>query len=577
MSRRRSRISSFFEGFEKGYELTNQVLRDFELNDVNKAKAEESQGFTADQGDQLRAAAESGQYDIGVKYKDDGGFDSYTVTPKADPTQTGTVAAQNVTDFMGNRTAGSMGKSEIADARQMARAEVYKKFGDEEKGSRLEQQIADRKRTATNDAWTEKSRARTEADWGRQDAELAKKDAYEKEKRSLFDMSNYADVERHNSQEQSRFQEAMRAYEEAAKRGDTSVAKPTEPQLRRYGAAESLQDQLAGLAFEAKHNKADIGKLGEVTQKMKLMEEEGYSRALEVALNGGNPQQISGAFNATGSMHVKPESLKVTTGEATVRGVKVPTTFVTFVDEKTGKTSTINTAAELAAYKGAKSLLDTQFAVNQDKRAANADGRAGAAANRAANDDAVARKDKTALRAANAELEAATQRGDPGAINAARIKVVEAGGKIGDGGGKDDPSDLQMARAALQARVPGVKDMATALQWARNSREKPMADVRADIYGKALTAKMGNAAEAKRETDAAMEYLFPQVVAEEQAARGGKPGADASKALTSVSEKAVGDARTYLGKASNQEEFNKRVQALRKQGWSDDQIRALAR
>lgn len=507
---------SKWSSFIRGYGIGQRMVEDYdkakkkrELRDVADAEPEEAIGFTADQGDQLRAAAESGQYDIGIKTKEDGTFDSYTVTPKADPTQTGVIAQQGVTDFLGKRTAGSMGAEEVANARQIARAGVYRRHGDDETGSRLEREVREGERAARNDEWTEKTRTRTEAGWKRDDE-------YEAGRVSLFENSNYSDVERTNAQAQSSFRDAMRIYEEAAKRGDTSAVKPTAPQLRRYGSAEALQDQLAGLAFETKHGKADFGKLTEVTKKIRDMEDEGYTRALEVAMNGGKPEQVSGAFNATGSVHIKPESLRLTMGETMVRGVKVPTAFVTFTDEKTGRTSTINAASELAAYKGAKSILDTQFAVNQDKRAANADARAGASAARTAADDAQDRTDKKALRAASAELERATQSGDPAAINAARIKVVEAGGKLGDGSGKDEPSDLQMARAALQARVPGVKDMAGALQWARSSREKPMAEVRADIYAKALAAKTGNAKAASKETDAAMEYLFPQAWAEEQ-------------------------------------------------------------
>lgn len=576
-----SKWNSFSQGFLAGQRIADSIIegrKRRELRDIADAAPEESQGFTADQGDELRAAAESGQYDIGIKTKEDGSFDRYVVTPKADPSQSGEVGMQRVTDFMGDRTAGSMSKEDLAAARQQARADVYKKYGDEDKASQLEQDAINRKRNARNDEWTQKTRARTEADWARQDQELEKKSEYEAGRTSLYESSNYVDVERSNAQAQSAFQAAMRAYEEAAKRGDTSAVKPAAPQLRRYGSAEALQDQLAGLALDTRYGKADFGKLAEVTKKIADMEDEGYTRALEVALNGGRPEQITGAFNATGSVHIKPESLKVAMGETTIRGAKVPTAFVTFTDEKTGATRTINAASEIAAYKGARSILDTQFAVNQDKRATNADRRAASAEARAATNFANDQRDTNALRAAQVELEQATQAGNTDAINAARVKVMQAGGKLSDGGSKDEPADLQMARAALQARVPGVKDMAGALEWVRTSKGKSMADVRADIYGKALAAKMGNAKEAQRETDAAMEYLFPQVTADDGAEAGGSSSGKAgSKPLASVSQKAVGEAKGYLGEAKSQEDFNKRVQALKRQGWTDDQIRALAR
>ena len=143
MSRRRSNgIVSFFDGFNQGYQTVGRVLQDRELRRIASEAPIESQGYTADQGDELRRAAESGQYDIGIKTKEDGTFDSYTVTLKADPSQTRTIAMQGVTDFLGERRAGSMTPSQVDRARTMAQAGVLAKFGNPIEAQRLRQQAA---------------------------------------------------------------------------------------------------------------------------------------------------------------------------------------------------------------------------------------------------------------------------------------------------------------------------------------------------------------------------------------------------------------------------------------------------
>lgn len=143
MSLRRSNgIVSFFDGFNQGYQTVGRVMQDRELRRIATESPIESRGYTAEQGDQLRAAAESGQYDIGIKTKEDGTFDSYTVTPKADPSQTGTIAMQGVTDFLGERRAGRMTDGQVDRARTMAQAGVLAKFGDPIGAQRLRQQAA---------------------------------------------------------------------------------------------------------------------------------------------------------------------------------------------------------------------------------------------------------------------------------------------------------------------------------------------------------------------------------------------------------------------------------------------------
>lgn len=116
-------------GWAAGFRTGSQVGRDAldtyeksklqrELGRVRDATPEQVEGFTAEQGEQLRLAGESGQYDIG--------FDAsgnYTVTPKVGG-ETGTIARGLNTDFLGQRHAGQLSADQIATQRGLGYADV---------------------------------------------------------------------------------------------------------------------------------------------------------------------------------------------------------------------------------------------------------------------------------------------------------------------------------------------------------------------------------------------------------------------------------------------------------------------
>jgi len=162
---------SFARNFAAGQQIAQTALNAFDtarqkrdMGRIVDAKPEESQGFTAEQGEQLRQAADSGQYDIGF----DETSKAYTVTPKADPTQTGQIAQQGVTDFMGSRTAGTMSEGQVSSARQRALAGVIMKT-DPVRGAQMVRDVTrderDDKRFAFEDARNQRQqRLDTETD-----------------------------------------------------------------------------------------------------------------------------------------------------------------------------------------------------------------------------------------------------------------------------------------------------------------------------------------------------------------------------------------------------------------------------
>lgn len=154
---------SFASQFKAGSDIAADLIDTYysakkrrELEDIANEKPQESTGFTADQGDQIRRAAESGQYDIGY----DEAAKAYTVTPKADPSQVGRIQQQGVTDFMGQRTAGTMNEGQINNARQRAMAGVLMK-SDPVQGMRMMRDVTQGERDDQRFDW-EKRRSERE-------------------------------------------------------------------------------------------------------------------------------------------------------------------------------------------------------------------------------------------------------------------------------------------------------------------------------------------------------------------------------------------------------------------------------
>lgn len=167
---------SFINGFMGGMEIarkTGGMINDArdqgELRKIAMEKPEESTGFTAEQGEELKRAADSGQYNVGY----DDAMKAYTVTPKADPTQTGIIAQQGISDFRGTRVAGKMDPAAVEKARQSAMADVVARSNPAE-AMRMRRDVSQAERDDQRFAW-DKAKAQDDA------AERAKKAANQAE------------------------------------------------------------------------------------------------------------------------------------------------------------------------------------------------------------------------------------------------------------------------------------------------------------------------------------------------------------------------------------------------------------
>lgn len=121
----------------------------------------------------------------------------------------------------------------------------------------------------------------------------------------------------------------------------------------------------------------------------------------------------------------------------------------------------------------------------------------------------------------------------PAQLEAVRTGIMKAIPEVD----KSAPAEVKLANAYVQAGL--AKNQADGLRMATQSKADSPEKIRAEIYGKALQS-MGTPDAAKKATDSAMSYLFPQA---------GAPAAAASQ-LPPVDQREVGKAYdTPKGKA----------------------------
>ena len=136
-------------GFQAGTNLAKNALDVYDRTKTRRGLAdayaapEQLQGYTAEQGAELEAAAKSGLYDIGMRTNDAGEFQGYTVTPKASPEMQGIVAPSQVSDYRGTRVQGQFDPAQLRGLQTQQAAQVYREMGDPARAAELEQSAAD--------------------------------------------------------------------------------------------------------------------------------------------------------------------------------------------------------------------------------------------------------------------------------------------------------------------------------------------------------------------------------------------------------------------------------------------------
>lgn len=484
---RRNRVAEFFEGFEKGYGAVGTVMRDIELRKIANEQPTTSEGFTAEQGDQLRAAAESGQYDIAYDESKKG----YTVTPKAGG-ETGVIAQQGVTDFMGQRTAGTMTPSQANNAKTMAMAGVLKKY-DPVRGMQMEQQAIAGQRDELRFGREQKS-------WERQDEEVAKQKEYEEGRKGLFSSSRFGQNQQSYNQAMTDYQKRMADYEGAKASGKTGPElglAPVAPARPEYSVGDALADRASLIDHDARFGKLDAKAFGEFTDLLNKVQSEGYEKTLRLAQSGGSIQEVAKAFNANGKVQFDPAN--VVSDKMVKNKDGVETRVIQFKDGQ-GNTRTINTVAELDSLGKAGEVFNRFYQSETNRRgneqlqlSKNADARAATSATTEQNDKAAK---------ATAAVELFKQR-NPNAT-AAELEAVRRGVIDINPDSKNAPSEVKLAQAMVNAGL--APDMRSGLEMALTKKTQDPGELHKDFVAAGIK-NMAKPEDAVASADKVMETM----------------------------------------------------------------------
>ncbi len=431
-------------GVERGLRLRDERTRREELQAVAAAKPEESQGYTADQGAELEAAANRGDK-IDIQYKDDGQgnqvFDRYVVTPQAvegqvQAPQSRDVAMQGVTDFMGKRTAGSMTDGQVDHARQMAMADVIQKY-DPMEGMRLRREI--------------KTQQREDHKWNSQVE-------YEKSLKDAYSTSRYGQNETAYKKQMDEYQKKMSEYEAAkasGKSGPELGIAPVAPTKPQYSVGDALADRAALIDVKAKAGKLEPEEFGKFTELLNKAQSEGYEKVLRLAQSGANLQEVAKAYNANGNDKFDPASV---VSDKMVKGKDgVETRVIQFKDAQ-GNTQTINALAELDAMGKASDVFTRHFQKKQDARA-----------------DASHGKDATKANAAVALYQERNPKASKAELDAVRSGILEPV-PMAD---KNAPSEVKLAKAMVDAGL--ATDMRSGLEMAITKKSQSPKEAYLDL------------------------------------------------------------------------------------------------
>lgn len=333
MARRSSSVADMISAFNHTYNISRRVQQDRAVAEVADAKPVESEGFTAEQGEQIAKAA---QQDPMMGY--DEARKAYVFTPQVPEGQMGpmpqqVISQQGVTDFMGERHAGKMSADQVSAARDRAMANAIGKF-DPVEGARLRREAGQ----AERDDWR----------FGREKKKATDEDAEQRAIQDAYAGTVYAQRMKEYAPKAAAYLRTQATQEAQWKTGTQPAAiglPAQQPERFAYSIADSLADQGRILDAKSRFGKADPAELMKYAQAVQQVNDEGYVRALRAAQAGAPLESVAQQFRQGGavkfdpSMVVKDEMVKNADG--------VASRVLTVRDPATGRTQTIDALAEL--------------------------------------------------------------------------------------------------------------------------------------------------------------------------------------------------------------------------------------
>lgn len=449
---------SFINGFMGGMStargiggMVDEVRDKKDMQAIADAKPVESKGFTAEQGDELQRIAESGQYDIGFDQEKG----AYTVTPKADPTQTGTIAQQGVTDFLGKRTAGPIDQATQDNLRQMAMADVVGRR-DPKEGMRMRREVTSAARDDKRFSMEEKRMAREDKKYAEED------DAAAFKKEMEADVGQFMKGRLTGADGQTR----------PANVDDYLAAS-------QYKAAKLIG---AGKMDEAQQVIKDHSAQSFVKIQLESAERDKALGETIAAVNAGNLEAARGFYDK-----YLPDGAKVTSfkqdksGAITADRVSASGQAMAPLTFKDANHLTASLAAlkdPMAVYNYSQQEFRNSLAMNADKRAAAADARAASSHAVSMANQGRERSDASAKAAAGVALfKENNPNATPVQIEAVRRGILSATPEKSKGGYKVEAGDVAtlLGTPATDAQGNALVDPLTGRQVVNRNPEKERA------------------------------------------------------------------------------------------------------
>lgn len=479
MSRRgRRQVADFLTAFQQTYSLMQGIQKDRAVAEVADAKPVESQGFTAEQGETLRKAGEAGaQIDYDQDQK------AYVVQPKIGDGQgmlkPEVIAQHGVTDFLGQRQAGSMTPDQINAARETAMAGVISRY-DPAAGARMRRDVQLAQRDDKRFAW-EKARA------GREE-----RLASEQEEERAFTKGLDADV---GKWFQTRLQ------------GENGQAR-----------AATIDDHLAASQYRA----ARLTQAGKMDQAGQVLKEHGAASFAKIQLEGAQRDQALGATAAAvaaGDLNAAkdffnryvPDGSRVLDvsraqgGQITIRRETMDGRPMPDMVMKDAGQLTAGLAAfkdPMAIYNWSQNEFKNTLALRADARADKSLAIQAATAGEAAAARGQTRADAAAKAAAGVALYK-EQHPDatPAQLEAVRTGVMQAVPTAD----KNAPSEVRLAKAFVDAGL--VPDMKAGLEMAVTKKSQAPAEMHKEFVAAALKNSARQPERAVQQADAVMRSM----------------------------------------------------------------------
>lgn len=477
MSRGIRRAAALLAGFNAGYDTLGRVQLDREMRQAANEQPVTDAGFTDEQGQQLQAAAASGQYDIEF----DQASGAYKVKAKADPNAVGTIAPGQRTTFGGKTVAGTMDDGQVNKARQLAMAGVLERNGQLEAAGRMRDRVA---ANEDRDAARERARKAGEReDWRfeREQKKADDEDAYKQGMTGVFEGTVFGQRSKAFREAMSKYEAEKKAYDAKVAAGEDAGLAPTMPAQPTMTSTEKLLDAANVIGYKAQHGRATPEEIAKLSDQMVALQQEGYTRFLQVAQSGAPLTQVVAAFNGQGKVQIDPAS--IIEDKTVTRDGGVKSRLITWRSPD-GRTQTIDTAAGLTELGKIDELLkvaqqahtqriqEGQLAVSQGNLAVNrAD-----AGRRAADFNAGAPGREAAAEIARLKI-ALAKTEDPAEQQKieAKLRALSTGARSGGGASAGaDPAKVKEAQTVLASGLAA--DLPSALELVMQQPDKMHAD-----------------------------------------------------------------------------------------------------